>query len=129
MNKNCLILLFATAALSFAFPLTTSAQNLTRTDSTLIALRLNELKTRKADIQKQIETEDRKRNQTIEGVSAETMEQMNLAQDSICLELRSQLVEVELEIAEITPDKPLPAQFLQQYNRLRQSQGKKPEKK
>ncbi|MBU3853785.1 MAG: hypothetical protein H9789_08230 [Candidatus Paraprevotella stercoravium] len=53
---------------------------------------------------------------------------MNLVQDSICLELRSQLVEIELEIAELTPNK-LPAQFIQQYNRLRQSQGNRPEKK
>ena len=115
------------AAFSFALSQTLSAQN--RADSTLVALRLNELKTRKADIQKQIETEDRKRNQTIEGVSAETMERMNMSQDSICLELRSQLVEVELEMAELTPNNPLPAQFLQQFNRLRQSQGNQPGKK
>ena len=127
MNKNCLILLLAMAAFSFALSQTLSAQN--RADSTLVALRLNELKTRKADIQKQIETEDRKRNQTIEGVSAETMERMNMSQDSICLELRSQLVEVELEMAELTPNNPLPAQFLQQFNRLRQSQGNRPGKK
>lgn len=127
MNKNCLILLLAMAAFSFALSQTLSAQN--RADSTLVALRLNELKTRKADIQKQIETEDRKRNQTIEGVSAETMERMNMSQDSICLELRSQLVEVELEMAELTPNNPLPAQFLQQFNRLRQSQGNQPGKK
>lgn len=127
MNKNCLILLLAMAAFSFALSQTLSAQN--RADSTLVALRLNELKTRKADIQKQIETEDRKRNQTIEGVSAETMERMNMTQDSICLELRSQLVEVELEMAELTPNNPLPAQFLQQFNRLRQSQGNRPGKK
>ena len=127
MNKNCLILLLAMAAFSFALSQTLSAQN--RADSTLVALHLNELKTRKADIQKQIETEDRKRNQTIEGVSAETMERMNMTQDSICLELRSQLVEVELEMAELTPNNPLPAQFLQQFNRLRQSQGNRPGKK
>ena len=127
MNKNCLILLLAMAAFSFALSQTLSAQN--RADSTLVALRLNELKTRKADIQKQIETEDRKRNQTIEGVSAETMERMNMTQDSICLELRSQLVEVELEMAELTLNNPLPAQFLQQFNRLRQSQGNRPGKK
>lgn len=127
MNKNCLILLLAMAAFSFALPQAISAQN--RADSTLVALRLNELKTRKADIQKQIETEDRKRNQSIEGVSAETMERMNMTQDSICLELRSQLVEVELEMAELTPNNPLPAQFLQQFNRLRQSQGNRPGKK
>lgn len=127
MNKKYLIFLLVIAASCFALPQTISAQN--RADSTLVALRLNELKTRKADIQKRIEIEDRKRNQSIEGVSAETMEKMNLTQDSICLELRSQLVEVELEMAELTPNNPLPTQFLEQFNRLRQSQGNRPGKK
>ena len=128
MIKSSLITLLVIAAASFVMPSTTSAQNVSKTDSTLTALRLNELKNRQADIQRKIEIEDRKRNQSIEGVSLATMEKMNLVQDSICLELRSQLVEIELEIAELTPNK-LPAQFIQQYNRLRQSQGNRPEKK
>lgn len=128
MIKSSLITLLVIAAASFVMPSTTSAQNVSKTDSTLTALRLNELKNRQADIQRKIEIEDRKRNQSIEGVSLESMEKMNLVQDSICLELRSQLVEIELEIAELTPNK-LPAQFIQQYNRLRQSQGNRPEKK
>lgn len=128
MIKSSLITLLVIAAASFVMPSTTSAQNVSKADSTLTALRLNELKNRQADIQRKIEIEDRKRNQSIEGVSLESMEKMNLVQDSICLELRSQLVEIELEIAELTPNK-LPAQFIQQYNRLRQSQCNRPEKK
>lgn len=106
----------------FAISGTVSAQNKSKQDSILTTIRLNELKTRQAEVQKKIDAEDRKRNQSIGGVSVETMEKMNRTQDSICLELRSQLVEIELEIAELAPAK-LPTQFIQQYNQLRQSQN------
>jgi len=70
------------------------------TDSATIQLQLNQLNERKAQLNKQIAEEDRKRNQTIAGVTLENMEIMNLKQDSICLELRSQVIDLDLEIAE-----------------------------
>lgn len=115
------ILVGCTLIGGLAFSQTVLAQNQSRQDSTMVAIRLHGLKKQKADLQKKIEIEDGKRNQSIEGVSAEAMEKINLTQDSICLELRSRLVDIELEIAELTPDR-LPTQLIQQYNRLRQSQ-------
>lgn len=68
------------------------------------AIKVKELNARKVDLQKQIKIEDQKRNQTFNGVTAETQEMLNDKQDSICLELRSQLVSVELELKELVPD-------------------------
>jgi len=72
----------------------------TSTDSAAIQLRLTQLIEQKSQLTKQIAEEDRKRNQTIAGVTIENMEIMNLKQDSICLELRSKMTDVDLEIAE-----------------------------
>ncbi|MCD7721738.1 MAG: hypothetical protein LUI09_05865 [Prevotellaceae bacterium] len=70
-------------------------------DSVATAMRLQNLRATREALKKQIDAEDKKREQIIEGVSAETMEEMNLKQDSVCLSLRSHLVSVELEIKEI----------------------------
>lgn len=69
------------------------------------AVRIKELNLRKADLQKRIKDEDKKRNRTLSGVTSETQERLNEIQDSICLGLRSQLVSVELELKELVPDK------------------------
>ena len=45
--------------------------------------------------------QDSKRNAVYNGVSPETQERMNDRQDSLCLDLRSQLVDVQLEIKEV----------------------------
>ena len=74
-------------------------------DSTIIALKIKELNTRKEAIGKQIMTEDAKRNRTVPGVSPETQERLDDKQDSICLALRSQLVAVNLELKELVPDR------------------------
>ena len=74
-------------------------------ENTVHAIKVKELTMRKADLQKQIAAEDQKRNQTLEGVSAETRERLNDKQDSVCLALRSQLVSVELELKELVPDR------------------------
>ena len=63
--------------------------------------RIEELNKRKAMLKQQIIAEDAKRNQSQSGVAPETMEQINERQDSICLDLRSQLVTVELELREL----------------------------
>lgn len=96
------------------------AQKKVETDSTVNKIRLNTLRQRRTELQKKIEDEDKKRNRVIEGVSAESLERMNMAQDSICLELRSELVGVELEIKELAP-RDSPSRIIQQYNNLRQS--------
>lgn len=81
-------------------------QNETRIqENTVHALKVKELNLRKANLQKQIKIEDQKRNRTMNGVAAGTQELLNDKQDSICLELRSQLVSVELELKELVPDK------------------------
>ena len=96
-------------------------------DSITTALKVRELKIRKQSLQQRITTEDKKRNQVIDGVTPETQEMLNDRQDSICLDLRSQLVAVELEMEEVKPTKvetqnnnmtPL----LNQINALRQNQ-------
>ena len=68
-----------------------------------------------AALQKQITVEDKKRNAVIEGVSPETLEKRNERQDSICLELRSELTDVEIELKELGADNTT-AQIALQYN-------------
>ena len=115
-------------AFASLFPGLSFAQTPAKADSTVRAIRLEVLNNRKAELKQEIAQADKLRNRSIEGVSLQTMEQMNRSQDSICLELRSELVSVELEIAELTPDV-LPDRLLQQFGRLRrQQQGDKLEK-
>lgn len=95
-----------------------SAQtNASRNDSIATAVRLNSLQSKKEKLEKEIKVEDGKRNSQIAGVSPETLEAMNNRQDSTCLALRSELVDVILEIKELSPDVTTP-QLLQQYNNL-----------
>lgn len=95
-----------------------SAQtNASRNDSIATAVRLNSLQSKKEKLEKEIKVEDGKRNSQIAGVSPETLEAMNNRQDSTCLALRSELVDVILEIKELSPDVATP-QLLQQYNNL-----------
>lgn len=111
-------------------------------DSITTALKVRELKIRKQSLLQRIAAEDKKRNQVVSGVTPETQELINDRQDSICLDLRSQLVAVELEMEEIKPTKvegqTNMAPLLDQINALRQNQqqdttqqqqpgGKKPE--
>lgn len=104
-----------------------SAQEKTSADSTATVIKLRALNQKKEGLTKRIATEDKKRNQTIDGVSPISMEQINLAQDSICLELRSELVSVDLEIKELTPNATA-NNIIQQFNNLQQTQPAKKEK-
>lgn len=90
-------------------------------DRTVLAVKLSSLKKRKADIERQIAEADKLRNRKIEGVSAESLEEINDRQDSICLELRSQLVQVDLEISECAPDS-VSSQVASKYNELLRQQ-------
>lgn len=106
------------AAAILLFPSEGKAQNqASQENQTVNAIKIKSLKNRQAALKQQIAIEDNKRNAVIEGVSAETLEQRNARQDSICLELRSELVDVELELSELEGD-PQAAQIAQQYNQL-----------
>lgn len=89
-------------------------------DSIVNAIKIKNLKDRKAELKKRIATEDKKRNTVIEGVSPETLEKIIERQDSICLELRSELTAVELELKELGADIAT-TQIAQQFNRIIQS--------
>lgn len=93
----------------------------TAMDSTVTAIKVKELTMREASLRKQITVEDGKRNQHIDGLTPEAQEAMNDRQDSICLELRSQLVDVELQLRELVPDKTI-TKIIEQVNRLNQRQ-------
>ena len=100
------------------FTMECNAQSQTsQNDSTVNAIKIMNLKNRKAALQKQIAVEDKKRTSVIEGVSPETLEKRNERQDSICLELRSELTDVGLELKELGADNTT-AQIAQQYNNL-----------
>lgn len=77
----------------------------TRNDSVAHAIKIKSLRSQKESLEKQIAAEDKKRNAVVSGVSPETLESMNIRQDSICLQLRSALIDVELELKEIDADK------------------------
>ncbi|MBE6293238.1 MAG: hypothetical protein E7090_00970 [Bacteroidales bacterium] len=96
-------------------------------DSAVNKIKIKELTLKKQAIEKKIAIEDKKRNAVINGVTAETQEVLNDKQDSICLELRSQLVEIKLELKELIPDKSSKT-IAEQYNNLNKKQkGKKEE--
>lgn len=119
MKKIILSLAVVAMSLSVAqvnsAPMTT--QPIEKNDSTATALRLNTLQNKKKSLQKEIKVQDSKRNKQISGVSAETLEEMNNKQDSLCLALRSELVDVTLEIKELSPSVASP-RLINQYNNL-----------
>ncbi|MCD8291357.1 MAG: hypothetical protein LUC91_07635 [Prevotella sp.] len=116
MNRNKITRIVAVAVFFLtAFSTTAFAQKPTKTDSIAKAVRLNTLNQRKTSLEDSIKTEDKKRGRTIEGVTPESNERMNATQDSICLALRSKLVDVELEIAELTTN-PQMQNIIQLYN-------------
>lgn len=73
----------------------------TKADTLKVQVKIKELKQTELTLKKKIEVEDKKRNQTISGVSEVSMDEINERQDSICLDLRSQLVDVQLQVREL----------------------------
>lgn len=65
------------------------------------AMKIKELEGRKAKVEAQIKEEDKKRNQVISDVSPARLEQINDEQDKKCLQLRSELVDINLELEEL----------------------------
>lgn len=93
-------------------------------ESIIAAIKVKELTLRKEALEKQIASEDSKRNQTIAGVSLRTQELLNDRQDSVCLALRSQLVSLELELKEwqaIDPE--TESAIVEQLNNMKENGG------
>lgn len=74
-----------------------------KNDTIVNQIKLKGLRAQKEKLENQIKVQDAKRNNILPGVAPETMEEINDRQDSVCLNLRSQLVDVILEIKENTP--------------------------
>ena len=70
-------------------------------DSVTIDTRLKALTIKESDLKSKIEAEDKKRNASYNDVSPETTENLRDQQDSICLDLRSQLISVRIELNEL----------------------------
>lgn len=119
MKKIILSLAVVAMSLSMAQEVSaqTTPQPTAKNDSIATALRLNTLQSKEESLQKEIKVQDAKRNKQISGVSPETLEEMNNKQDSLCLALRSKLVDVILEIKELTPSLVSP-QLINQFNNL-----------
>ncbi len=64
-------------------------------------VKIEMLESKKAKLEATIAVEDSKRNAVQNGVSPETMESINIEQDHVCLELRSELTDINLEISEL----------------------------
>ena len=93
------------AAMMMLLSMPAFAQKENRTnDSIARFVKIKELKIKKDNLIKQIKMEDAKRDMSIDGVTFESQERLNDIQDSICLDLRSQLVSIELEIKELSPN-------------------------
>jgi len=112
-----IILSIAVIAMSLSMAQEISAQTTAKNDSIATALRLNTLQNKKESLQKEIKIQDSKRNRQISGVSAKTMEELNDKQDSLCLAFRSELVDVILEIKELSPSV-ASTQLINQFNNL-----------
>ena len=110
MKRIILLALFVASAMAL------KAQ--TTADTIAAKRQLDSLRNQRAELKEQIRQADAQRNQTIAGVSAENMERLNRAQDSLCLVLRSQMTAVECRIAELEPRKERPSQS-QLINSLR----------
>ena len=108
-------ILIMTVVTAFAMPLFAWQGNVTNT------VKIKDLTAKRDSLKKQITIEDAKRGKVINGVTPETLESLNEKQDSICLDLRSRLVSVELQIKELVPDTTV-AILVNQLNKLNLNQ-------
>ena len=108
-------ILIMTVVTAFAMPLFAWQGNVTNT------VKIKDLTAKRDSLKKQITIEDAKRGKVINGVTPETLESLNEKQDSICLDLRSRLVSVELQLKECVPDTTA-AILVNQLNRLNLNQ-------
>lgn len=112
-----IILLGVLSAMSLSMSPGIHSKTVERNDSIATAIRLNSLQNKRESLQREIKAQDTKRDKQIAGVSAATLEEMNDRQDSICLALRSELVDVILEIKELSPTVDSP-QLINHLNNL-----------
>lgn len=94
---------------------TTAAQpdSVTATTANFMNMRINQsatarlryLQQKERELTSQLETARAALGTSVEGATARTLEQYNIRQDSICLDLSSQLTDVRLEISELTGKK------------------------
>lgn len=112
-----IILLGVLSAMSLSMSQEIHSQATERNDSIATAIRLNSLQNKRESLQREIKAQDAKRDKQIVGVSAATLEEMNDRQDSLCLSLRSELVDVILEIKELSPTVDSP-QLINHLNNL-----------
>lgn len=117
MKKLFVLFAFALVSALPSMAQKVSAQTTAKEDSVATCIMQKTLQEKKEKLLREIKVQDAKRNKQIEGVSVETMEEMNDKQDSLCLALRSELVDVILEIKEISPNVASP-QLINQYNNL-----------
>ena len=68
-------------------------------------VRLHELQQKEQELNTRLEDARNYLGTSVEGASARTQERYNILQDSICLDLRSQITDVQLQIADITTKK------------------------
>ena len=120
MNRHIIFILLILITVNVV---TYAQSNINVSDSISIALRLKTLRSQKERLQEEIREQDTKRNKQIVGVSAKTLEYMNNKQDSICLELRSALTDVNLEIKELMTITVTP-QLMNQINSIIKSQNR-----
>lgn len=117
------LLLYTTIAIASLVGNNAFAQSThVRNDSIAANLKLNGLRSKRDKLQKEIKIQEAKRNIQTNGVAPETLEEMNDRQDSVCLALRSELVDVILEIKENSVDIPSSV-LIQQYNGLLNSRS------
>ena len=90
----------STLIIAAAVALTAAAQSATQPADSM-SVQQKRLTERRAELRKLITEADAQRNKTREGVAAVTNEALNDRQDSICLDLRSQLTDVELQLKEL----------------------------
>lgn len=114
-----LVLAPAMSMMALGFPQAETLENAFRVKIDE-AQKVKALEKKKAELEKKKEIEDKKRDKFIPGVAIEEMEKMNDAQDSICLSIRSEIVDVELEIKENSTPEVNP-QLIDGYRRLNEN--------
>lgn len=102
--KKIIFLFAIIAAMSSCYDFAAMARIPDSKNDTIVnQIKLKGLRAQKEKLENQIKVQDAKRNNILPGVAPETMEEINDRQDSVCLNLRSQLVDVILEIKENSP--------------------------
>lgn len=107
MKKQMIIALLALCTAAYSQNLVDNSQTAlspvqySANDSLQLVARYKMLNIMESTLKKRIQEEDAKRKNSYNGMTEGRAEEWNNRQDSICLIFRSQLVDVQLEMAEI----------------------------